>query len=148
MTTTPARFLKKPVEVDAIQLAAEPIVCGGDTVDGNRIAIAAASGWMLGHGFAGFCVVDVDEGLGIAIETLEGTMLANPGDWIIRGTQGEFYPCKPAAFADTFERVDAVVPEVPAVDDHDARHTGSSAADADTQSPRNYSPDWRTDEHR
>lgn len=41
----------------------------------------------------------------LAIDTLEGTMAAMPGDWIVRGTQGEFYPCKPAAFSDSFETV-------------------------------------------
>lgn len=37
------------------------------------------------------------------IPTLEGTMKANPGDWIIRGIKGEFYPCKPDIFAATYE---------------------------------------------
>lgn len=39
------------------------------------------------------------------IETLEGTMQARPGDYIIRGVQGEFYPCKPDIFAATYEEV-------------------------------------------
>ena len=39
------------------------------------------------------------------IETLEGVMRADPGDWIIRGVQGEFYPCKPEIFAATYEIV-------------------------------------------
>ena len=39
------------------------------------------------------------------IETLEGTMTASPGDWIIKGVQGEFYPCKPEIFAATYECV-------------------------------------------
>ena len=39
----------------------------------------------------------------IGIRTLEGTMIANPGDWIIRGVQGELYPCKPDIFAATYE---------------------------------------------
>lgn len=30
-------------------------------------------------------------------------MRAEPGDWIIRGVQGEFYPCKPDIFAETYE---------------------------------------------
>ena len=34
----------------------------------------------------------------LAIETLEGTMLAGEGTYIIRGTQGEYYPCVPEAF--------------------------------------------------
>lgn len=43
--------------------------------------------------------------LGILIPTLEGDMLGIEGDWIIKGTEGEFYPCKPAAFAATFEPI-------------------------------------------
>lgn len=39
----------------------------------------------------------------IEIPTLEGTMRATPGDYIIRGVQGEFYPCKPDIFAATYE---------------------------------------------
>ena len=39
------------------------------------------------------------------IQTREGRMTANPGDWIIMGTQGDFYPCKPDIFSDTYEEV-------------------------------------------
>ena len=39
----------------------------------------------------------------IDIPTLEGTMRANPGDWIITGVKGEKYPCKPDVFAATYE---------------------------------------------
>jgi len=39
------------------------------------------------------------------IHTLEGTMAADPGDYIIKGVQGEFYPCKPNIFAATYEEV-------------------------------------------
>ena len=39
----------------------------------------------------------------LVIETLEGTMLAEPGDWIIRGIKGELYPCKPDIFKETYE---------------------------------------------
>jgi len=39
------------------------------------------------------------------IITLEGTMGAIPGDWIIKGVQGEFYPCKPGIFDITYEMV-------------------------------------------
>ncbi len=41
----------------------------------------------------------------IAIDTLEGTITASPGDWIIQGVKGEFYPCKPDIFAATYEPV-------------------------------------------
>lgn len=41
----------------------------------------------------------------IEIKTLEGTMRADKGDWIIRGVAGEFYPCKPGIFDETYEKV-------------------------------------------
>ena len=40
------------------------------------------------------------------IETLEGTMHANVGDWIITGVNGERYPCKPDIFEKTYEQID------------------------------------------
>lgn len=39
----------------------------------------------------------------IEIPTLEGTMTASLGDWVIKGVQGEFYPCKPDIFEATYE---------------------------------------------
>ncbi|SHE29262.1 hypothetical protein [Dysgonomonas macrotermitis] len=39
----------------------------------------------------------------IMIPTLEGIMQAQVGDWIIKGIQGEFYPCKPDIFEKTYE---------------------------------------------
>lgn len=44
--------------------------------------------------------------VGIAINTLEGTMMVNYGDYIIKGVQGELYPCKPDIFLKTYEEVD------------------------------------------
>ena len=41
----------------------------------------------------------------IKIETLEGTIRAAVGDYIIKGVNGEFYPCKPNIFAKTYEEV-------------------------------------------
>ncbi len=41
----------------------------------------------------------------VEIETLEGTMRGNPGDWIITGIKGERYPCKPDIFEATYEKV-------------------------------------------
>lgn len=40
------------------------------------------------------------------IDTLEGAMIATLGDWIIKGVKGEFYPCKPDIFEDTYEKVE------------------------------------------
>ncbi|RSK20770.1 hypothetical protein [Streptococcus oralis] len=42
----------------------------------------------------------------IWIATLEGDMMAKKGDYIIKGVQGEFYPCKPDIFAETYEELE------------------------------------------
>lgn len=39
------------------------------------------------------------------IQTLEGTMKAEPGDWVITGVNGEQYPCKPDIFRKTYEEI-------------------------------------------
>ena len=59
----------------------------------------------------------IDNGIGytppdgnLFIPTLEGTMTARPGDWIIKGIKGEFYPCKPDIFTETYEPVEQVNP--------------------------------------
>lgn len=39
------------------------------------------------------------------VDTLEGTVYARPGDWIITGVKGERYPCKPDIFEATYEAV-------------------------------------------
>ena len=42
----------------------------------------------------------------IWIATLEGDMIAKKGDYIVKGVQGEFYPCNPDIFAETYEEVE------------------------------------------
>lgn len=42
----------------------------------------------------------------VYIETLEGIMKANKGDWIIKGVKGELYPCKHDVFNITYEKVE------------------------------------------
>lgn len=42
----------------------------------------------------------------LTIETLEGIMTVSDGDWIIKGVKGEFYPCKPDIFAETYEVIE------------------------------------------
>lgn len=39
------------------------------------------------------------------IKTLEGKMTAHPGDWIIKGVAGEFYPCRRDIFESTYDEV-------------------------------------------
>lgn len=41
----------------------------------------------------------------LLLETLEGTMEASIGDYIIKGVQGEYYPCKPDIFKQTYDEV-------------------------------------------
>ncbi len=54
-----------------------------------------------------FCDLENDKRLnGLYIETLEGNMRADVGDYIIKGVNGEFYPCKPDIFEKTYEPVE------------------------------------------
>jgi len=81
-----AKFRKKPVVIDAVQFV--PL-----TMDDLLPHLEGCTGWqMTSHG--------------IEIPTKEGVMLASPGDWIIKGVQGEFYPIKPDIFAATYDAVE------------------------------------------
>jgi hypothetical protein len=42
----------------------------------------------------------------LLVATLEGPLRAAPGDWIVKGVKGEFYPCKPDIFEATYEPVE------------------------------------------
>lgn len=83
-------YRKKPVEIQAMRLEGS---------DDGRAALAVASwcGGMIGGTF--------DEPR-IHIDTLEGTVTASAGDYVIRGVAGEFYPCKPHIFTATYELVE------------------------------------------
>ena len=67
--------------------------------------------YLFGHDIAAWCggeCVQLNNGKGpvvIKIPTLEGEMVANIGDFIIKGINGEFYPCKPDIFSKTYEEV-------------------------------------------
>lgn len=102
------KFRKKPVVVEAMQIEADDNNRNSDGsesfLDPNRASIAKVSGWMLGHGFSAFRVVG-NGPFGLSIETLEGPISYEPGWWIIRGVQGEFYGCKAEVFAETYEPV-------------------------------------------
>ena len=98
-------FRKRPVEIEAMCLHAD--TSETDFLDPNTRAQAEIAGWMMGSGFRDFKVHGEHRPFGLAIQTLEGVMIANPGDWIIKGVQGEFYPCKPDIFEATYEPVEA-----------------------------------------
>jgi hypothetical protein len=89
------KYRKKPVVIEAMQVPPEW------TGQGVPIELAALALWLrAGDGRWEYC-----QNGGIEIITLEGTMRANPGDWIIRGVKDELYPCKPDIFAATYEAV-------------------------------------------
>lgn len=92
----PHRYRKKPVEVEAAHFRIKP-----DTGTDNGQVIAD---WC-GGTYVEF-IPGTNAKAHIEIDTLEGTMIANLGDYIIKGTRNEFYPCKPGPFADTFELIE------------------------------------------
>jgi hypothetical protein len=86
-----ARFRKKPIVITAVQY------------DGNFRCLDCFSISEVSH----FIVSKDSEGNRcIKIPTLEGEMIASIGDYIIRGVQGEYYPCKPDIFEMTYEMVE------------------------------------------
>lgn len=80
------KFRKKPVVIEAVQY-------NGKNMDEIMVFIEAPE----------ICNDFLENW--IEIKTLEGSMRANPGDWVIKGIKGEFYPCKPDIFEATYEEV-------------------------------------------
>ena len=95
------KFRKKPVTIEAMRFEAQLI---GETIrDFERRAIEVAR-WCGGKFDCEAKASDpTDVAYWLDIPTLEGVMMASVGDWIIRGVQGEFYPCKPDIFEATYE---------------------------------------------
>jgi len=88
------RYRKKPVVIEAIQW------------DGTSdLAIEIASRIIVQGGDATYDSYENE----LSIVTPEGIMRVSPGDYVIRGFRGEFYPCKPHIFENTYE------PEFPLV---------------------------------
>jgi len=86
------KFREKPVVIDAVLFTDDPkdvsnvsIFMGGDAVVINY---------------------NDSDNPKLLVPTLEGNMYANVGDYIIKGVNGEFYPCKPDIFHKTYERVE------------------------------------------
>jgi hypothetical protein len=78
------KYRKKPVVIEAVQW-------NGENYDEMRAFVGHAADIGLDY---------------VWITTLEGTMQASKGDYVIKGVQGEFYPCKPDIFEATYERVE------------------------------------------
>lgn len=83
------KFRKKPVVIEAYQLPPE-----GEAASEELIEFLAEGD------------VQSDYDGGVAINTREGVMRGDPGDWIIKGVKGEYYPCKPDIFDVTYESAD------------------------------------------
>ena len=78
-----AKYRKIPVEIEAVQWNGNNY---GDIVDFTDNNVYKYNGCLF-------------------VKTLEGTLNANVGDYIIKGIKGEFYPCKPDIFKKTYEEV-------------------------------------------
>ena len=82
-------FRKRPVIIEAMQFT--------DETKDQCLNFVTCNCW------ASF---DREEKPALKIQTLEGVMTATMGDWIIKGVNGEFYPCKPDIFEKTYEPAD------------------------------------------
>lgn len=78
-----SKFRKKPAVIEAMQWNGPPDDAALEKFAGHFASIGAE----------------------VYITTLEGSMRVSPGDWVIRGVKGEFYPCKPDIFEATYEKV-------------------------------------------
>ena len=83
------RARKKPVEIEYMQFTDE---------SKNQVF-----NWVTGNSYPCF---DNEGNPTLKIQTLEGDMTALLGDYIIKGIQGEFYPCKPDIFLATYDLID------------------------------------------
>ena len=88
------KFRKKPVVVEAFQLNERGLV--GEDWFWN----AVSENKVITHDFGKFN----QNPAWCEIKTLEGTMIAKAGDFIIRGVQGELYPCTADIFMATYEQ--------------------------------------------
>jgi hypothetical protein len=89
------RFRKKPVVIEAMQLIDDMnnhlAIADWVTKGGGRVIIPGAAPCLI-------------------IDTLEGQMRADIGDWVIRGVKDEFYPCKADVFLLTYEPIAGELP--------------------------------------
>jgi len=96
------KYRKKPVVVEAIQYK-EPLYDNIDDIkkftNGSIKVEYAVGSSEDGGGY-------LQRYTRITIQTLEGEMLVSEGDYIIKGVNGEFYPCKPDIFHKTYEKVE------------------------------------------
>lgn len=85
------KYRKKPIEIEAIRFKRDCFEDVKEFTEGNATNFRTEK-CINGKSYC-------------EIKTLEGTMTATEGDYIIKGVHGEFYPCKPDIFEKTYERV-------------------------------------------
>lgn len=90
------KYKKRPVVVEAIQWDGKNIEEVKEFVAEDKFIISPFSNKITGQ---------VENML--LVKTLEGEMIASPGDFIIKGIEGEFYPCSPDVFEKTYEIVES-----------------------------------------
>ena len=91
------KYRKKPTIVDAIQFNGLNLEEIKQFVGDKLTYDIVDTAWVVGKGRP-YIIMSVD--------TLEGVMPVYEGDYIIKGVNGEFYPCKPYIFEKTYEMVD------------------------------------------
>ena len=94
------KYRKKPIIIEAIELRENNILQVEEFIEQKEIKL---DNRITSGKFDDF--KDIVRSKGRTIETLEGTMTASIGDFIIKGVNGEFYPCKPDIFHKTYEPV-------------------------------------------
>ena len=87
------KYCKKSVVVEAVKFG------------GSSTYVYAIMAWMKGGRYIEPKFI-LDNIGSMYIPTLEGSMKVNPGDYVIKGIKGEFYPCKPDVFEATYDPVD------------------------------------------
>lgn len=92
-----AKFRKKPVVIEARQFPGIFL--------GKEDAVIEFEEWLESIQMPINKVHCRYRGANMIVPTLEGEMMAAPGDWIIRGVAGEIYSCKPDIFAATYDPV-------------------------------------------
>ena len=90
------QYRKKPVVISAIEWTGKNLLDVTRFIE-NKHDIDSSN-----PNFELYCDIVSDHGL--AINTLEGAMSASIGDYIIKGVNGEFYPCKPDIFLKTYDK--------------------------------------------
>ena len=103
------KYRKRPVEVEAMQLPEDATPSQGIAVYQwveSHVGSTQPAGEGPGYSPDGTGVtIDPADGM-IVIRTLEGDMKAMPGDYVIKGVQGEFYPCRGDIFRATYDPVE------------------------------------------